>query len=125
MNDPRSVNLGVAGQIDLLWKDTTKWEYLTNKCQKSLNSALSHWPNHPILNSNMGAIYEYQFNRDKALKYLLRAIELGANDRHTYYNIGVVKTNLGHENAMNYCKIARESSERDDTFKCYIDFQAL
>ena len=125
MNSPRDINLEVKRLIDQLWKDTTKWEQFALEGETLLLKGLEKWPDHSILVSNLGAIYEYQFNREKALPQLERAVELGANDKHTYFNIGVVKTNLHHSDARKFFELASKASSRDDTFHCYIDFQAL
>ncbi|GAB5524823.1 MAG: hypothetical protein Roseis2KO_26950 [Roseivirga sp.] len=105
------------------WKDTSQWKSNMDIALHLLEKLRSEHPANTIVLTNLGAVLSDLGQHKKALLRLLKAVNLGFEDRNLYFNIGVVKMNINEERAtaMTYFDRARELQAHAMTIEAYFD----
>ena len=87
-------------------------KYLNNKELALVNvekALMMEFPKTARFYSDVGLIYGFSANYEKALHYLLKAVDLGAEGYNIYLNIGVIYQRLGDlKNANDYLQKGNE-----------------
>lgn len=105
------------------WKDTSKWKTNMDIAQHLLEKLQSEHPGNTVILTNLGAVLSDQGQHKRALLRLLKAANLGSDDRNLYMNIGIAKMNINEErgSAKAYFDKARELKPDPLTIEAYFD----
>ncbi len=105
------------------WKGGSGWKTNLKIAQKMLEELRSVHPGNTAILTNLGAVLSDQGQHKKAMWLLLKAANLGSNDRNLFYNIGVTKMNINGERdaAAAYFQKARTLVPDPLTIEAYFD----
>ncbi len=105
------------------WKDTSQWKTNMDLAEYLLEKLRSEHPANTIVLTNLGAVLSDLGQHRTALLRLLKAANLGSDDRNLFFNIGVAKMNINEERdtAMAYFDKGRHLQTHPMTIEAYFD----
>ncbi len=110
--------------VELAWNQTAKYEEHLASAAAVLNAANAAQPDDGLVLSCLGAVLSDQGHHKKAVEYLQQAIQLGCDDKHTYYNLAVAQMNCTQRGAaMRNFRAADKREALPDTWRAYFDPQ--
>jgi tetratricopeptide (TPR) repeat protein len=116
--------------INRAWEKNANREYANwhpndLQAQKLLKTALTLDPDNIDLLTCLGAVLSDRGHHQQAIVILEKAVQLGSDDRNTYFNLAVALINSKqHEKAMDFFKQAQQCQRSKNTLAAYFDAQA-
>ena len=111
--------------VDEARSSSAKWQVNYAEAERLLRTELSRSANNVLALTCLGAVLCDQAKYEEAAAFLETAVQLGSNDRNTYFNLGVALLNTTtHTDAMAAFNKATALSADPQSIEAYFDPQA-
>lgn len=121
----QAINQHAKSLIEATWKDSSLWHQHFHKAKNLLETALATHPDDETTLINYGTVLCDMGNHQAAVYYLKKAISLGSNNQHAFYNLSVALINCNsHEDEKRLMQKAKSKQPSVLTWAAYFDLMA-